>query len=272
MPPAPRLPPGQINGHSPDPPDTTSRFHLRPACQTLAGRLRSESILSPLCLQLPDIPKPRSSSLSELGQSEARHIDAHAKTGGAWAYTATHPGHSVLNLQLPPYLDRPPHQDVAIQHICYEPEASMQTDWIDNQLLGRVIELSTDCSLHRRTMVVMAVTTCARFLQGVHICRHPEILENSAEFHETHIAVVGRPRGEEQPIQGKVAVVISHPEIYALRTYCYINPQHVWTVRRDVMFRNIGLVDDFQRLKEGFRDAQKRLYEDKSSLGTSERA
>lgn len=61
---------------------------------------------------------------------------------------------------------------------------------------------------------------------------------------------------------GDVAVVIDQPETYVLRRQCYINCQHVWTVRRDVGFRNIGVVDDFQKLKHSFMAAQKVLYQD----------
>ncbi|KAI7775635.1 hypothetical protein LA080_006513 [Diaporthe eres] len=158
---------------------------------------------------------------------------------------------------------RPPHQDVAIQHIHCEPEASLQTDWIDNQLIGRVIELSSeDTHLHRRTMVVMAISTRVRFLQCLHICRHPEMLSNSAEFYETHVAVADKGGAEGLLIPGEAAVVIDRPEMYALRRHCHINYQHVWTVRRDVIFRNIGSVADFQGLKNNFREAQKRLYND----------
>jgi hypothetical protein len=71
-------------------------------------------------------------------------------------------------------------------------------DWIDSQLLGRVIELSAeDTHLHRRTMVVMAVSTGARFLQCLHVCRHPEMLKNSAGFYETHVAVVEKLGAED---------------------------------------------------------------------------
>lgn len=188
---------------------------------------------------------------------------------GNLSHPPLHPGHRFLSLAFPTYVDRPPHQDVAIQHIHCEPEASLQTDWADSQLTGRVIELSAaDTHLHRRTMVVMAVSTGARFLQCLHICRHPEVLRNSARFYETHVAVVeGRREAEEdlpaaRPSGGGAAVTIDQPEMYALRTHCYINYQHVWTVRRDVIFRNIGSVADFPRLKSSFREAQKRLYED----------
>lgn len=169
-----------------------------------------------------------------MAQAEARLADFHLPDGGPRPYTATHSGHTVFGLANPPYIDRPPHQDVAIQHIHCEPEASMQTDWIDSQLLGRVIELSAggDSHLDRRTMVVMAISTGARFLQCLHICRHPEMLRDSAEFYETHVAVAERRSSAgDPPVPGSAAVVIDHPEMYALRKHCYINYQHVWTGR-----------------------------------------
>lgn len=263
MPLAPRPPPDQTTGRSPGLLDPPSTFHLRPPYQASTGRPRSERILFPPHLQEPDNPKPRSHSLSVLARTEARHADANSEKEGQWPHTAVYLGHAVLSFAHPPYVDKPPHQNVAIQHIQCEPEASLQTDWIDNQLIGRVIELSAeDTHLHRRTMVVMAISTGARFLQCLHICRHPETLGNSAEFYETHAAVVENRGAEDLLIPGDVAVVIDRPEMYALRRHCYINYQHVWTVRRDVIFRNIGSVADFQGLKLNFKEAQKRLYKD----------
>lgn len=199
-----------------------------------------------------------------LAQTKARPVDLHTKNERQWPHPAAYPGHTVVGLVHHSYVDKPPHQDVAIQHIHCEPEASLQTDWIDSQLIGRVIELSAeDTHLHRRTMVVMAISKRVRFLQCLHICRHPEMLENSAEFYETHVAVVDTCTAEDVPTAPEnTAVIIDQPEIYALRTHCYINYQHVWTVRRNVRFRNIGSVADFQTLKHDFREAQKRLYED----------
>lgn len=263
MPLTPRPPPDRTTSDSPSLLDPPSTFRLRPPYQASTGRPRSESILFPPHLQEPDHPRPRSNSLSVLAQTEARPVDSHPQNGGQWPHTAMYPGHTVLSVTHPPYVDKPPHQDVAVQHIHCEPEASLQTDWIDSQLLGRVIELSAeDTHLHRRTMVVMAISTGVRFLQCLHICRHPEMLRNSAEFYETHVAVVEKSGAEGLLIPGDAAVVIDRPEMYALRRHCYINYQHVWTVRRDVIFRNIGSVADFQGLKHNFREVQKRLYED----------
>lgn len=232
-------------------------YHIPP------GRKYPESTLSSPGLGDPQTSKPRSSSLSALARGEARFVGFDPPKGGPTPYTATHLGQTVVSLAHPPYIDKPPHQDVAIQHVYCEPEASLQTDWIDSHLLGRVIELSAeDTHLHRRTMVVMAVSTGAKFLQCLHICRHPEMLKNSAEFYETHVAVVEKREHETMLVPGDMAVIIDHPEMYALRNHCYINYQHVWTVRRDVRFRNIGLVDDYQRLKQNFREAQKVLYQD----------
>lgn len=169
----------------------------------------------------------------------------------------------MLILTRPPCVDKPPHEDVEIQHIHCELEASPQTDRIDSQLLGRVIELSDEASLHhRRTMVVMAICTGDRFLHCLHICHHPGMIRNNAELYGTHVTVVENPRAEDLLMPGDVAVILDHPEMHALRTHCYINFQHVWMVPEDVIFRNIGSVADFQRLKNDFREAQRRLYED----------
>lgn len=236
---------------------------LRTPYHILPERKYPESTLSPPGLGDPQICKPRSSSLSALARGEASCAGFDSPKGGLTPYTATYPGHTVVSLAHSPYIDKPSYQDVAIQHIHCEPEASLQTDWTDSHLLGRVIELSgEDTHLNRRTMVVMAVSTGARFLQCLHICRHPETLKNSAEFYETHVAVVEKRGHENLLVPGDTAVIIDHPETYALRNHCYINYQHVWTVRRDVGFRNIGLVDDYQRLKQKFREAQKVLYQD----------
>lgn len=259
----PRLGPDQATSDSPGLLDTPSSF-LRPPYQVSTGRPRSESILFHPYLQEPEKSKPRSNSLSVLARTKARPVDLRTQDERQWPHPAAYPGHTVVGLAHPPYVDRPPHQDVAIQHIHCEPEASLQTDWIDSQLIGRVIELSSeDAHLHRRTMVVMAISTGVRFLECLHICRHPEMLRNSAEFYETHVAVVDkRTAGDVPTAPENTAVIIDQPEIYALRTHCYINYQHVWTVRRNVRFRNIGSVADFQTLKHNFREAQKRLYED----------
>lgn len=261
-----RPPRDHIAIHSPGQLDRPTSFFLRPPYQASTGRPRSESILFPLHLQEPEMLKARSNSFSVLPQTGDRPASLHPRDeeGNLPRPPPHHPGHRFLSLAFPAYVDRPPHQDVAIQHIHCEPEASLQTDWADSQLTGRVIELSAaDTHLHRRTMVVMAISTGARFLQCLHICRHPEVLRNSAGFYETHVAVVEGREAEDLPApSGNAAVTIDQPEIYALRTHCYINYQHVWTVRRDVIFRNIGSVADFPRLKYNFREAQKRLYED----------
>lgn len=263
MPSETRLRAGQTNSDVSSQLDPPSTFRPRPPYQATTEQSCSENVLSPPHMQDPEIPISRISSLSVLAKTETRSANFRSQNEGQWPHAAPYAGHTVLSLAHLPYIDKPPHQDVAIQHIHCEPEASLQTDWIDNQLLGRVIELSAeDTHLHRRTMVVMAISTGVKFLQCLHICRHPEMLRNSAEFYETHVAVVEKSRAEGLLIPGDVAVVIDRPEMYALRRHCYINYQHVWTVRRDVIFRNIGSVADFQGLKLNFREAQKRLYND----------
>lgn len=74
-------------------------------------------------------------------------------------------------------------------------------------------------------MVVMAISTGVRFLQCLHICRHPEMLRNSTEFYETHVAVVDKGTAGDVPTAHDNTAVtnIDQPEIYALRTHCYIN-------------------------------------------------
>ncbi|KAG6357859.1 hypothetical protein INS49_013740 [Diaporthe citri] len=221
VPVAPRPPPDQTTSDSPSLLDPPSTFRLRPPYQASTGRPRSESILSPPHLQEPEIPKSRRNSLSVLAKTEARPANFPPQNAGQWPHTAMFPGHTVLNLAHPPYIDKPPHQDVAIRHIHCEPEASLQMDWIDNQLVGRVIELSVeDTHLHRRTMVAMAISTGVRFLQCLDICRHPEMLRNSAGFYETHVAVVEKSGAEGLLIPGDAAVVIDRPEMYALRRHC----------------------------------------------------
>lgn len=96
-----------------------------------------------------------------------------------------------MGLAHPPYVDKPPHKDVT--------------------------------HLHRRTMVVMAVSTGAGFPQCLHICRHPEMLRNSAEFYETHVAVVEKRAADDPPIPDNAAFIIDRPEMYALRSHCYVN-------------------------------------------------
>lgn len=97
--------------------------------------------------------------MSALARSEARPASFDTPSERPRPSTVVYPVHAIFSPANPPYVDKPPHQDVAIQHIHCEPEASLQTDWIDSQLLGRVIELSAeDTHLHRRAMVVMAVS------------------------------------------------------------------------------------------------------------------
>lgn len=88
------------------------------------------------------------------------------------------------------------------------------------------------------------------------------MIRNNAELHETHVTVVENPRAEDLLMPGDVAVILDDPEMHSLRTNCYINYQHVWMVQEDVIFKSIGSVADFQRLKNAFREAQRRLYED----------
>lgn len=115
-------------------------------------------------------------------------------------------------------------------------------------------------------MVVMAISKAIKFLQCVLICRHPEMSRQSSDFYETHVAVVDKRKsnfiyhGLVQHDQTPVGIIIEDPGKYALREHCYINIQHIWTVRRETMFRNIGEIDDFKRLKEDFWEAQKMLY------------
>lgn len=159
-------------------------------------------------------------------------------------------------------------QDVAIKHLDGE-----QAGWSDAQLLGRVIEVSdaADGHIHRRTMVVLAVSDI-KFLQCVLVCRHPEIGTHGQEFHKAHIPVVEsrqhrhgwqEPRSSPPPAR-VVTVAIEDRSKYALRDGCYINLQHAWTVRNEVMFRNIGTVEDFQELRTNFKEVQSRMYENPS--------
>lgn len=148
-----------------------------------------------------------------------------------------------------------------------QPEASSQADWIDAHLVGRVIEVSSkDSNLHRRTMIVMAISSGVKFLQCVLICRHPEMMGNSLHFYKTHVEVFDEgsmdylQQGITRNSISPVFVKIEDPRKYALRRNCYINYEHVWTVRREEMFRNIGVVEDFKRLRGFFGLAQRALH------------
>jgi len=70
-----------------------------------------------------------------------------------------------------------------------------------------------------------AIRRCSRTAQG---------------FYETHVAVVEKLGAEDLLISGGAAIVIDHPETYALRRHCYINYQHVWTI--EIRIENEGLL------------------------------
>lgn len=206
-----------------------------------------------------------------LGHSETRHVGLAGD--GRYGLPTTPYQNPATWHPYPKSQDEPLDQDVAVRHLDGEPEASKQADWSDDtQLLGHVIEVSdaADGHIHRRTMVVLAVTAI-KFLQCVLVCRHPQTQTHGPEFYMAHIHVVDSRRASEQrqhvwqetvlPVR-VVNIVIEDRGRYALRDNCYINLQHAWTVRNELMFRNIGIVADFQELKANFREVQRILYGD----------
>jgi hypothetical protein len=132
---------------------------------------------------------------------------------------------------------------------------------------GRFVMITdNDRTLYHRAMIVMAKSADST-LQCVSLCHHPGLVpKDLRKFRKTHMAVSAQ-QGSNQPATSSTdTVVVTFQDdvldTCRLRENCWINCQHVWTIRSDVLLSLLGHVDDFTPLLTKFCEIQESLYKD----------
>lgn len=114
-----------------------------------------------------------------------------------------------------------------------------------------------------RTMVVMARSEEGS-LECVSLCPHPNITQaHQKKYWTSHVPVcdaTGVPTDTAPEFKKTIRIQFSLNT--TLLPECFINCQHVWTIRNGVKYAEEGTVQNFNDLLEAFGDIQKKLYRD----------
>ena len=157
-----------------------------------------------------------------------------------------------------------PNSRVTIQHDKEPTYTDNNSSWIKP---GRVITVSPQegGDMSSRTMLVMAKSG-DNALQCLSLCTHPEMTEDyyaDSNFSGCHVPVFGRdanPREVKQPFKTQVIIALDKPSS-KLPDECWINCEHVWTVRSIVNCCLEGKAMNFEELLPVFLATQRKLYQ-----------
>jgi len=131
---------------------------------------------------------------------------------------------------------------------------------------GQVITIfgGDEGHLSCRTMVVMARSE-ELALQCVSLCPHPGIAPHDYKKYSTsHVpvySVIGAPTDRVPEFKKRILIEFDSKNT-TLDNDCFINCQHVWTIRSTVKYAQEGRVQNFKDLLEAFSEIQRKLYKD----------
>jgi hypothetical protein len=145
-------------------------------------------------------------------------------------------------------------------HHKYSQQTTSHNNYMDP---GQVITITSDrdMQLSGRTMVVMARSE-ENALQCVSLCIHPgKPSRDHQKYVNSHVPVYASAAAPDTVPNFKTKVVIDFDDENAvLDGSCFINCQHVWTIRSGVRYSVEGTVRDFKELLVAFGEIQTKFY------------